>query len=80
MGSAVGEIFGFSAPKAPKLPKLPKAPTPPSTEEQAQAGEVAGVAERERLRKLKGISSTLLTSPLGLTNEATTQRKTLLGA
>ena len=61
---------------APALPNLPDAPTPTSGEAEASVG---------RLRQAtvpgskSGRAATLLTGPSGLSTDAPTQRKTLLG-
>ncbi len=62
-------LSGSSPPAVP-------APTP-----MPQTSDTAGreTAERERLRRLKGRQSTILTGGQGLTGEAGTARKTLLG-
>ena len=67
--------MGFLSPKMPALPPVQPLPEPPdvSDEEKKRLK-----AEQDSLqRKRKGRSSTILTS--GLTEEATTEKKTLLG-
>jgi len=69
--------MGFLSPKMPSLPPVQPLPEPPSTklseEEQARIK-----AEQDEIqRKRKGRASTILTSPL--VEEATTEKKTLLG-
>jgi len=73
----MGSIFSPKMP-APPAPPAP-APEPPSFEDE----------ERERLAKekmdkledqRKGRSSTIVTGPLGVEEEPTTQKKTLLGS
>jgi hypothetical protein len=69
--------MGFLSPKMPSLPPVQPLPEPPSTklseEEQARIK-----AEQDEIqRRRKGRASTILTSPL--TEEATTEKKTLLG-
>ena len=69
--------MGFLSPKMPALPPVQPLPEPPSTklseEEQAKIK-----AEQDEIqRRRKGRASTILTSPL--VDEATTEKKTLLG-
>ena len=69
--------MGFLSPKMPSLPPVQPLPEPPSTklseEEQARIK-----AEQDEIqRRRKGRASTILTSPL--IEEATTEKKTLLG-
>lgn len=49
-------------------------------EEAAKAAEEAERKRREDLKKRKGLSGTILTSGLGVTEEAQTRYKTLLGS
>jgi len=69
--------MGFLSPKMPALPPVQPLPEPPSTklseEEQAKIKSEQDAIERRR----KGRASTILTSPL--VEEATTEKKTLLG-
>ena len=69
--------MGFLSPKMPALPPVQPLPEPPSTklseEEQAKIKEEQDAINRRR----KGRASTILTSPL--IDEATTEKKTLLG-
>ena len=69
--------MGFLSPKMPSLPPVQPLPEPPSTklteEEQAKIKAEQDAIERRR----KGRASTILTSPL--VEEATTEKKTLLG-
>jgi len=62
----------FSTPSLPPPPKPPEAPDVTTAESEKLRKEMA-----ERLRKRRGAESTILTS--GLTNQATTEKKTLLG-
>ena len=69
--------MGFLSPKMPALPPVQPLPEPPSNklteEEQAKIK-----AEQDEItRRRKGRASTILTSPL--VEEATTEKKTLLG-
>ena len=69
--------MGFLSPKMPALPPVQPLPEPPSTKlteaEQAKIKEEQDAINRRR----KGRASTILTSPL--VDEATTEKKTLLG-
>ena len=53
-------------PKIPKPPPLtpPPPPPPPPTLEDAEVG---AADERKRFRRARGVNSTVLTSPLGVT-------------
>lgn len=66
---------GMKAPDVPDVPKSPDAPT------EVDAG-VTAAREDERRRRAAaaGMSSTILTGSGGLTNQAATGQKTLLGA
>ena len=67
--------MGFLSPKMPALPPVQPLPEPPdvSDEEKKRLK-----AEQDSIqRRRKGRSSTILTS--GLTDEVTTEKKTLLG-
>jgi hypothetical protein len=65
---------------SPKMPALPPAPEPPKAPELTEA-EKSKIAEDERKREMKrkGRKSTILTGPLGVEEEATVEKKTLLG-
>ena len=68
------------SPKMPPLPPVQPAPPPPSSEvSQEEKNRIA--AEQAAIeRKRKGRKSTILTSPLGVEEEAETEKKTLLGS
>lgn len=68
-------FFGRS--KSP--PPVYYAPPPPPTVDDAEI-KAAKAKEAEILRKQRGRAATLLTSGLGVTEQAPTQKKTLLGA
>jgi hypothetical protein len=69
--------MGFLSPKMPALPPVQPLPEPPSTK-LTEAEQAKIKAEQDEIiRKRKGRSSTILTSPL--IDEATTEKKTLLG-
>jgi len=70
----------FKAPSMPPLPPVQPLPEPPKAEvSQAEKDRIA--AEQAAVeRKRKGRKSTILTSPLGIEEEAETEQKTLLGS
>ena len=69
--------MGFLSPKMPPLPPVQPLPEPPSTK-LTEAEQAKIKSEQDEIqRKRKGRSSTILTSPL--IDEATTEKKTLLG-
>jgi hypothetical protein len=72
----MGSLF---SPKMPALPPVQPLPEPPSAELSAE--EKAKIASEQAAieRKRKGRKSTIITGPLGLQEEATTEKKTLLG-
>ena len=72
--------MSFLTPKMPPLPPVQPLPTPPSTEVSAE--EKARIASEQAAieRKRKGRKSTILTGPLGIEEEAETEKKTLLGS
>ena len=67
------------APKMPPLPPVQPLPEPPSTEVSAEEKERIAKEQAAVERKRRGRKSTILTSPLGVEQEAETQQKTLLG-
>ena len=72
----MGSLF---RPKMPPLPPVQPLPEPPSSElSQAEKDKIA-MEQREIERKRKGRRSTILTGPLGVEEEAETEKKTLLG-
>jgi len=72
--------MSFLSPKMPPLPPVQPLPEPPSAEvSQADKDRIA--ADQAAVeRKRRGRKSTILTSPLGIEEEAETQNKTLLGS
>lgn len=70
----MGSLF---SPRMPSLPPVQPLPEAPSVSEEEKAKIAAEEAARERKRK--GRKSTILTGPLGVEEEATVQKKTLLG-
>lgn len=69
--------MGFLSPKMPALPPVQPLPPPPSAELSAEEKAKIKKEQDELLKKRKGRASTILTSPL--VEEATTEKKTLLG-
>ena len=72
--------MGFLRPKMPPLPPVQPLPEPPSAEISAEEKERIAAEQREMERKRKGRRSTILTGPLGVEEEAETEKKTLLGS
>ena len=73
----MGSIF------KPKMPALPPPPAPiEAPEPEVSPEEEARIAKEQAAieRKRKGRKSTILTSPLGVEEEAETEKKTLLGS
>ena len=70
----MGSLF---SPKMPAPPPVQPLPEPPELTDE----EKAKIAEDERKREMKrkGRKSTILTGPLGVEEEATVEKKTLLG-
>ena len=71
--------MSFLTPKMPPLPPVQPLPEPPSTEVSAEEKERIAKEQAAVERKRRGRKSTILTSPLGVEQEAETQQKTLLG-
>jgi len=70
----MGSLF---SPKMPALPPVQPLPEPPSVSDEEKARIASEQAAMERKRK--GRKSTILTGPLGVEEEATIEKKTLLG-
>ena len=68
------------SPKMPPLPPVQPLPPPPSTELSQEEKDRIASEQRAMERKRKGRKSTILTGPLGDTEEAETEKKTLLGS
>ena len=66
-------VFG-STPDPPEPTKPPAMPT-----EASQSVSQAADDERKRRLRAKGVGNSILTSPLGVTGQANTTNKTLLG-
>jgi len=73
----MGSIF---RPKMPALPPVQPLPEPPSAEVSAEDKARIAAEQAAVERKRKGRKSTILTSPLGVEEEAETENKTLLGS
>ena len=72
--------MSFLTPKMPALPPVQPLPTPPSTEVSAEEKDRIAAEQAAIERKRKGRKSTILTGPLGIEQEAETEKKTLLGS
>jgi len=73
--------MGFlRAPKMPPLPPVQPLPEPPKSEVSAEEKERIAKEQAAIERKRRGRKSTILTSPLGIEEEAKTEDKTLLGS
>ena len=68
------------SPKMPPLPPVQPAPPPPSSEVSAEEKERIAAEQAAIERKRRGRKSTILTGPLGVEDEAETEKKTLLGS
>tara|TARA_B110000902_G_scaffold13304_1_gene16006 strand:+ start:254 stop:475 length:222 start_codon:yes stop_codon:yes gene_type:complete len=68
------------SPKMPSLPPVQPLPEPPSSEVSAEEKERIAKEQAAVERKRRGRKSTILTSPLGVEEEAKTEDKTLLGS
>ena len=72
----MGSLF---SPKMPALPPVQPLPEPPSAELSAEEKQRIADEQAAMERRRKGRKSTILTGPLGLETDATTEKKTLLG-
>jgi hypothetical protein len=70
----------FKAPSMPPLPPVQPLPEPPKAEVSAEEKERIAAEQAAVERKRRGRKSTILTSPLGVEEEAETEKKTLLGS
>ena len=73
----MGSLF---RPKMPPLPPVQPLPEPPSAELSQEEKDRVTAEQREMERKRRGRKSTILTGPLGVEEEAETEKKTLLGS
>ena len=72
--------MGFLRPKMPPLPPVQPLPEPPKAEISQEEKDRIAAEQRAMERRRKGRKSTILTSPLGVEEEAETEQKTLLGS
>ena len=72
----MGSLF---RPKMPPLPPVQPLPEPPKAEISQEEKDRIAAEQRAMERRRKGRKSTILTSPLGVEEEAETEQKTLLG-
>ena len=70
----MGSLF---SPKMPSPPPVQPLPEPPEVSEEEKAR--IAQEQRDMERRRKGRKSTILTCPLGVEEEATIEKKTLLG-
>ena len=70
----MGSLF---SPKMPPPPPVQPLPEPPEVSDEEKARIAKEQADMERRRR--GRKSTILTGPLGVEEEATIEKKTLLG-
>tara|TARA_R100001463_G_scaffold59957_1_gene112270 strand:+ start:23 stop:247 length:225 start_codon:yes stop_codon:yes gene_type:complete len=70
----------FKAPSLPPMPPVQPLPETPSAELSQEEKDKIAAEQREMERKRKGRKSTILTGPLGVEDEAETEKKTLLGS
>ena len=73
----MGSLF---RPKMPPLPPVQPLPEPPAAEVSSEEKERIAKEQAAVERKRRGRKSTILTSPLGIEEEAKTEDKTLLGS
>ena len=66
---------GIAIADQPKAPSAPSAQT--NSQQQAEAASASATAQAEALQKRRGLAATTLTSPLGATQSANTQKATL---
>ena len=72
--------MSFLTPKMPPLPPVQPLPEPPSTELSQEEKDKIAAEQAAIETKRKGRKSTILTGPLGIEEEAETEKKTLLGS
>ena len=72
--------MGFLKPKMPPLPPVQPLPEPPKAELSQEEKDRIAAEQRQIERKRRGRKSTILTSPLGVEQEAETEKKTSLGS
>ena len=72
--------MSFLTPKMPPLPPPPPPVEPPKAEVSQEEKDRIAAEQAAIERKRKGRKSTILTGPLGVEEEAETEKKTLLGS
>ena len=73
----MGSLF---RPRMPALPPVQPLPEPPSAEVSQEEKDRIAEEQAAIARRRKGRKSTILTGPLGVEEEAETEKKTLLGS
>ena len=73
----MGSLF---RPRMPALPPVQPLPEPPKAEVSQEEKDMIAAEQRSMERRRKGRRSTILTGPLGVEEEAETEKKTLLGS
>ena len=72
--------MSFLTPKMPPLPPVQPLPEPPKAEVSQEEKDMIAAEQAAVERKRRGRKSTILTSPLGIEEEAEIEKKTLLGS
>ncbi len=72
IGAAVSGVELTNQPSAPKAPTQTTSQT-----QQAETASAAALAQAQALQRRRGLASTILTSPAGVTGSAQTQTATL---
>ena len=73
----MGSLF---SPRMPALPPVQPLPEPPKAEVSQEEKDRIAAEQSSRERRRTGRRSTILTGPLGVEEEAETEKKTLLGS
>ena len=73
----MGSLF---RPRMPALPPVQPLPEPPKAEVSQEEKDRIAAEQRSMERRRKGRRSTILTGPIGVEEEAETEKKTLLGS
>ena len=71
-GAVAGGVAAFTQPKAPVAPTQTQ-----TSSQQAKAEQAAAMAQAQALQRRRGLSSTILTSPLGVGGGERTTQATL---
>ena len=79
IATAAGAVKGLMGGGKPSMPSLPQAPSAPPAPQIQASEEQAAEATRKRKAYLATKGQTIYTNPLGVANEATIARKSLLG-